>query len=61
MKVFTVTEVHLRDAYQGTRNHDEREVSKPRCSRKTSPAASKVGLKSADISVPTSTFFLWRQ
>ena len=61
MNVFTITEVHLRDAYQGTRSHDEREVSKPRCNQTTSTAASNSGLKSADTSLPTSTFFLWRQ
>lgn len=61
MKGFTVTEVHLRDAYQGTRSRDEREVSKPRCDQKSAPAAPKLGLRSAVTSLPTSTVFLWRQ
>ena len=60
--MFTVTEVHLRDAYHGTRSDDGRESLNCRWNRHTLRAGAELqGFPSKDTNLSPSTFYLWHQ
>lgn len=59
--MFTVTEVHLRDAYHGTRSDNEHNSLKCEWNRHTSRAGAELGLPSKDKNLSPSTFYLWHQ